>query len=105
MTHRERTALVFKTGRFHLSGRVDFQTVPALFKDGERQFAGHHRVTIDGSGITHANSAALSLWLQWAELMRVSGGRMLLRSIPDSLVRLARVSQVSELLGLEDQGG
>ncbi|CAK0757215.1 hypothetical protein CCP4SC76_2910001 [Gammaproteobacteria bacterium] len=79
--------------------------MPALFEAGEKQFAGHEQVEINGSQITHANSAALSLWLQWAEGIRARGGRLRLRSIPESLVRLARVSQVSELLGLEDVDG
>lgn len=111
MTHPSQASLVFQSvspdgvGRFRLSGVVDFQTVLALFEAGEKQFAGYGQVEIDGSAITRANSAALSLCLQWAEGMRARGGRMVLRLVPESLVRLARVSQVSALLGLDEAGG
>ena len=85
-------------GRFELRGVLDFNTVGALLAKGAAAFEGQERVELDLQGVTRANSAALALLLEWLDLGYSKGFQLGFSNLPDSLVAIARMSNVEGLL-------
>jgi phospholipid transport system transporter-binding protein len=91
--------------RWTLAGVLDFDTVGRLAVEGDvlmRAAAarGQQRLVLDLGEVEQANSAGLALLLEWLEMARVRGLSLRFRHPPDSLRRLAAVSNVGDLLPL-----
>lgn len=89
-------------GGWNISGELVFATVPTLLAQGPKLFNGQREVAIDFGGVTRADSAGLALMLEWLEECRDAGRSLQYRRVPQSLLDIARVSNVSELLPLAD---
>ncbi|NCA69027.1 MAG: STAS domain-containing protein [Sphingobacteriia bacterium] len=87
-------------GCFSLEGRLDFSTVARLAVCGGELLHAQTVVEIDLAGVTAANSAGLALLLEWLDMARARGARLTYRNLPDSLARLARVSNLESVLPL-----
>ncbi len=87
-------------GEFTLSGDLDFATVDQIFREGERQFPAHPLVRIDMAAVGKANSAGLALLLEWVDRARRRDQRMEILHLPDSLARLAAITNLAGLLPL-----
>jgi len=85
-------------GQFRLSGDLDFGNVAPLVEAGERLFADHRDVRIDLSGVGQANSAGLALVLEWLDQARRRGRRLELIHLPESLTRIAAITNLTGLL-------
>ena len=85
-------------GVVHLGGALDFATVPALYEHTDGLFAGRERVVIDGAGIERANSAGVALLLEWRAEAQRRGCALGFRALPESLLAVARLAGVEELL-------
>jgi phospholipid transport system transporter-binding protein len=85
---------------FTLRGVLDFATVAPLVTEGERLLVGPGAVEIDLSGVTSANSAGLALLLEWLDLARRRQLRLRFRNLPEPLVRLAELTNLTEVLPL-----
>jgi ABC-type transporter Mla MlaB component len=55
-------------------------------------------VTLDFSGVTRADSAALSLILHWMRLRRTRPATLALKAVPEQLRALARTSRMEQYL-------
>ena len=84
--------------RIGVEGTLDFDSVEPLLAETRCQFAGAERLEIDLRGVRHANSAGLALLLEWVELAERQGVSLRLANPPQSLMRLAEVTNVTELL-------
>ncbi|MCG6896207.1 MAG: STAS domain-containing protein [Thiocapsa sp.] len=85
-------------GRFRLEGALNFGTVSRLAASGRELLRREASVDIDLGGVESANSAGLALLLEWMDLARASGARLSYRNLPESLVRIAAVSNLDSLL-------
>ena len=90
---------------WHLSGVLDFSTVTSLTAEAAAVFRdqaarGLMHIEIDLSGLESANSAGLALLLEWLEMAHAHGIRLVYRHLPDSLNRIAMVSNLQTLLPL-----
>ncbi len=85
-------------GRFEVRGVLDFTTVGALLAKGLSAFGGCREVVLDLQGVTRSNSAGLALLLEWLDHGRVQGFELRFVNLPDSLVAIARMSNVDALL-------
>jgi phospholipid transport system transporter-binding protein len=87
-----------KTGDYELSGSLDFASVPALLKQGYDWLGSASQVRIDLSGVTHCNSAAIGLLLEWLRQARLRKTALRFHEIPAPLLEIARASEVQDLL-------
>jgi phospholipid transport system transporter-binding protein len=56
------------------------------------------RIVVDCSGVTRADSAGLAVLLDWLAWGRRKSRAVVLESLPQSLIAIARISEVDELL-------
>ena len=85
-------------GRFALRGVLDFTTVGRLLGEGAAAFSEYPRVLLDLQGVTHSNSAALALLLEWLDIGKARGFELSFANLPESLLAIARMSNVDGLL-------
>jgi phospholipid transport system transporter-binding protein len=52
-------------------------------------------------GVERIDSAGLALLIEWRRRLSAAGGTLVLDAVPAALTRLARISSVDTLLGLE----
>lgn len=83
-----------------LEGELSFASVPELLGQGLKEFNFSSTVHLDLGGIKHADSAGLALLLEWMDIARRSGGSLSLSQLPESLLDIARMSNVEGLLPL-----
>lgn len=81
-----------------LTGVVDFDTAPALLNAVSGHLLSESTVTVDFSGVTRANSAALALLLEWKALAATHNCTFSHQNLPDSIRQLSEISQVSEFI-------
>jgi phospholipid transport system transporter-binding protein len=84
-------------GRCRIQGPVTLLNVQALRAQGLRLLAGQDAV-IDLSGVTQADSAALSLLLEWSRAAAAQGRSLRFESANTNLRTLAALYDVRELL-------
>jgi phospholipid transport system transporter-binding protein len=87
-----------KPGNYQVSGSLDFASVPPLLQQGYDWLGSNAQVQVDLSGVTHCNSAAIGLLLEWLQQARARKITLRFRNIPAALLEIARVSEVQELL-------
>jgi phospholipid transport system transporter-binding protein len=76
--------------------------IPDLLTACERLLGGRDRLVFDLRGVEHADSAGLALLLELIDLGRANRVAVGFRRLPEALRRIARLSNVEELL---DAGG
>ena len=89
--------------RWTLAGVLDFDTVGRLAVEGgvllrTAVARGQTSLLVDLTAIERANSAGLALLLEWLDMARNRGVQLRYRALPESLVRLAAVSNLGDLL-------
>lgn len=87
-------------GRFRVRGTLTFETALAAHASGERSLATSSSkvVTLDCSGIGASDSAGLAVLLEWVAIARARGIELRCQSLPESLLRLARISDVEAFI-------
>lgn len=86
-------------GQFMLSGAVDFDTVPVLLEQSQREFAPSGAVSVSWANVAQINSAALALLVEWMSWQ--ADGRLesiAFAHLPEQLHSLASACGVDELL-------
>ena len=85
-------------GDLRIEGDLTAEGVGALLEtlpvDG-----GVHHVSL--AGVDRVDSAGLALLIEWQRRLQDGQGALELEAVPESLMRLARISSVATLLGLE----
>lgn len=88
-------------GVCHLSGELDFNTVPQIWKVSEMMFASlKSNLLVDMRDVTRADSAGLALLVGWVRRGRAAGVETSFSHIPEQLMAIARVSGVEGMLPL-----
>ena len=88
-------------GCARLAGQLTFESVTGLFREAEKLFrAGSAVSTIDLSGIINADSAGLSLLLEWQAIQSPTARKLSITNSPENLISLARLCEAVELLGI-----
>lgn len=86
------------SGRFELSGEMSFDTADRILRASESAFAQHDDLCVDCAGVTKADSAGLALLLEWKTLANHRRGRISFSGLPESIVAIARTTEVDHLL-------
>lgn len=87
-------------GQYRVEGDLDFASVGPLAAEGQRLFAADPVVRIDLQGVGQANSAGLALLLEWLAQARRGGQRLEIANLPESLARIADITNLAGLLPL-----
>jgi anti-sigma B factor antagonist len=83
-----------------LRGEVDMLNAEAVRAEGSRLLAGAGAgasLTVDLGDVTFLDSAGLSALIQLRHLATADGGEVLLRSVPDRVAALLRVSGLTDV--------
>ena len=84
-------------GCLRVSGGLTMQTVPALYTEG-LQYLNQDGLVLDFSQVEAVDSSAVSLLLGWMRVARQKNHELQIENLPDSMVSLAGLYGVSELL-------
>lgn len=84
-------------GRYVLNGELGFSTVTDLLVQSRSLFASDADIQLDLSGVTHADSAGLSLLVEWLRQAKLQGHTLQYLSLPAQLQALAGISEVEGL--------
>lgn len=83
---------------FTLSGKLDFETVPALLKASSGMFTRDAMLQVDLGGVSQANSAAMALLIEWKSMAVRSGSTIHFANLPVQIERIATVCKIDDLL-------
>lgn len=87
-----------RQGVITLDGPLIFDTVPEAFSRTQPLLAAAGSMVLDLGGVTHADSAALALIVEWRRLARDRGLTLELRALPPQLSALAAAVGLEALL-------
>ena len=85
----------------HLEGDLSFETVPAVLAQSEEYAARADlpsQLTIDFSRVTAVDSSAVALLLDWLRQAKARGKALHFANLPPTLLALARLYGVAELI-------
>lgn len=85
-------------GRYALEGELRFSTVSGIDDLSKAFFTRGADVEIDLAGVTRCDSAALALLLEWTGRAQRGGATLRFRNLPASLLAIAAISEVEDLL-------
>lgn len=85
-----------------LPAKLNLRSATDSLTEG-RKLAGQGDLQVDFSSVTEADSMALALLLEWQQVATASGHRLSVVALPESLLSLARLYGVLELLPLDEQ--
>jgi phospholipid transport system transporter-binding protein len=85
----------------NLSGDLVIGSVASLLSQANSLFTKHGRVIIDFKDVPRVDSAGLALLLEWVEWARDNDTSLQFRNVPDALIRIAKLSNVEDMLPLE----
>jgi phospholipid transport system transporter-binding protein len=87
-------------GRVTVTGELTFASAREARQLGVQvlEASGADRFVVDCSGVTRADSAGLAVLLDWLAWGRRKSRGVSLQHLPDSLLAIARISEVDELL-------
>ncbi len=71
-----------------ISGDLDFLTVPKLWKESLPMVANMPELTFDLSKVTSANSAGVTLLIEWLKFAQIKNKTITFVNIPDSILSL-----------------
>ncbi len=83
--------------RYLIEGPVTLAGVSALLDEGSRTLEGNP-VVVDFSGVTEADSSAISLMLEWTRRMHASNRQICFTNLGGSLVSIANLYGVTDLI-------
>ena len=89
------------TGRFLLTGVLNFNSVLSLNMRANELFPKFTSITIDLTGITYVNSAGLALLLEWKRKAILENRNMEILGAPQKLLNIARVSEIENILSFQ----
>lgn len=92
-------------GELRLSGVLDYQSGPALRRDGQAliQAMKGERVLIDCSSVEKSSSVGLSLLLAFTRDAMAMGCDVAITAVPSDMREIARVSGLLDVLSLADE--
>ena len=88
-------------GRWRFSGRLDFNTAPAVWEQLCPLLSSPGSLVVSLAGVQGINSAGLGLFLEAMAVARAAGCELRLVDLPVAFKNLAGLSNVGRLLGTE----
>ena len=85
-------------GRFHLSGKMTFQTAGKLLRASERLFEEHTQIEMDLGGVSDTDSAGLALMLEWITWANHTVREIRFVNVPVKIDAIAKTTEVDHLL-------
>lgn len=85
-------------GQFQISGDLDFQSVPEVWKVSQAMFAGKTSLTIDLAGVNRSNSAGLALLIEWMRFAESANSTIKFLNLPEQMHQVAQLCGVEEKL-------
>jgi phospholipid transport system transporter-binding protein len=85
-------------GLLRVYGDLDFHSVPGLYAGSRDLFSSGPDLKVDLGGVEKADSAGLVLLLEWLSEARERETGLAFVNIPESLLEIARVSNLYPLL-------
>ena len=89
-------------GNFIIRGAVNFESIQSLNQHASELFPRFKRIVVDLSGVTYVNSAGLALLLEWKRMAAADNKTMELRAVPQKLLNIARMSELEDILSLQE---
>lgn len=86
------------TRSFGVSGMMTFDSVSALWREGDEMFSSDGVVEIDLREVTHTDSAGLALLVEWLREAGRRGGGVRFLNLPDQMVALADAANLQPVL-------
>lgn len=87
-------------GEYTLSGELTFQSVPQVWRTGNRLFDGANKVSINLAAVSRADSAGLALLVDWTRWAQHHDATIQFVDIPAQMLAIARVSGLDSILPL-----
>lgn len=81
-----------------ITGDLNFSTVETLWKETLPLFTTMHEITFDFSKVTSANSAGITLLIEWLKHAKREKKSISFANIPASIMSLATISGIDKLL-------
>ncbi len=85
-------------GRLSLSGEISFQSSPGLLKKSRVYFKRGGELEVSLARVSHVDSSAVALMLEWYRLAGGLGINMVFTHLPDALMDLVRVFNLDSRL-------
>jgi phospholipid transport system transporter-binding protein len=89
-------------GTISISGEFGFSTASNLLMQGQKLMDTQKELNIDLGAVTSSDSAGLALMLEWLDRYTAAGQQLHFLNVPESLLEIARVSNLIDLLPLAD---
>ncbi|VAX08641.1 hypothetical protein MNBD_GAMMA26-2070 [hydrothermal vent metagenome] len=89
-------------GDLMVTGELGFATAFSLLEQGGKFMHDQKELTVDLGEVTGTDSAGLALMLEWLDRHNASKQKLFFRNIPESLLEIARVSNLAGLLPLAE---
>ena len=83
-------------GHFKITGRLDFETVPAVWQKSLGLFSQCHSLDIDLSDVEHSNSAALALLIDWMRSAKSNKQTIKFHHVPLQMLEIAKLCGVEK---------
>ncbi|ABM62880.1 STAS domain-containing protein [Halorhodospira halophila] len=91
-------------GRWRVTGRLELDTVGALWPQGTALFTAEGGVCeIDLAGVERTDSAGVALLIDWTRQARAHGGRLCLCHVPQQLLAIVHASGAEGVLEIADE--
>lgn len=90
-------------GSFTLAGRTDFANVGSLLTDGQKQFTGLKKITIDLRDADCASTAGLALLLEWSTWCQARAIKLYYENPRRNLHAIVKVNDLEQVLSLSGQ--
>ena len=87
-------------GCFVLSGNINFQTVPVIWREGVEMFKNAPSLVLDLQGIDRSDSAGLALLIEWMRFARNLNRPISYMNMPAQMLAIARASSLDNILPL-----
>lgn len=90
--------IAFENNNLLVSGDINFVSAASLWNDSLPLLSKAKELIFDFSGVTHANSAALALLIEWIKYAKQTNKSISFIKLPDQLRSIAAVGGVDKLL-------
>ncbi len=91
-----------RAGVLSISGALTFDSVAARYLEA-KSLLSDETTTVDLRAVSSTDSAGLALLLEWQAVARQRGTRLKFVNAPHDLMRLAALSESTDLLGLSSR--
>ena len=85
-----------ETGHFKITGRLDFETVPAVWQKSLGLFSQCESLEIDLSDVEHSNSASLALLIEWMRNAKTNKQSIRFHHLPLQMQEIAKLCGVEK---------